>query len=74
MVKWNRFDTDCKNEWDILTRWISFTGPLSGELFSELIHLWTAYLGRLEKDKWKAKPIGIKFIPVEVISGYVCTG
>ena len=29
MIKWNRFDTDCKNERAIFTRWISFTGPLS---------------------------------------------
>ena len=26
MIKWNRFDTDCKNEWAIFNRWISFSG------------------------------------------------
>ena len=28
MVKWNRFDTDCKNEWAIFTPCYNFTGPL----------------------------------------------
>ena len=28
MIKWNRFDTDNKNESAIFTRWISFTGSL----------------------------------------------
>ena len=28
MIKWNRFETDYKNEWVIFTHWISFTGPL----------------------------------------------
>ena len=28
VIKWNRCDTDCKNEQAIFTRWISFTGPL----------------------------------------------
>ena len=28
MIKWNWFDTDCKNEWAIFTRLISLTGPL----------------------------------------------
>ena len=27
MIKWNRFDTDCKNKRAIFTRCISFTGP-----------------------------------------------
>ena len=27
-LKRNGFDIDCKNEWAIFTRWISFTGPL----------------------------------------------
>ena len=30
MIKRNRFDTYCKNERAIFTRWISFTGPLLG--------------------------------------------
>ena len=29
MITWNRFDTDCKNEWAIFTRLISLTGPLA---------------------------------------------
>ena len=28
MMKWNRFDTDCKNEWAILTlKWFLLTKP-----------------------------------------------
>ena len=27
MIEWNRIDTDCKNEWAIFTRSISFTDP-----------------------------------------------
>ena len=28
MIKWNRFDTDCKNEWAIFSHRISFIGHL----------------------------------------------
>ena len=36
IITWNWFDTDCKNEWAIFTRCISFTGPFSKWLLSVL--------------------------------------
>ena len=36
MTKWNRFDTNCKNERAIFTRSISFTGP-SAQSFKNFV-------------------------------------
>ena len=36
MIKYNKFDTDCKNERAIFTRGISFTGPLGRQIFQNL--------------------------------------
>ena len=42
MIKWNRFNTDCRNEWAIFTLWISFTGPLGGHRTYPVI-MWGNY-------------------------------
>ena len=38
MIKWNRFDTDCKNERDVFIRCISFTCPLPPQCFHDHFH------------------------------------
>ena len=41
MITWNRFDTDCKNEWANFTRLISLTGLLPFRSVENEWTLWT---------------------------------
>ena len=40
MTKWNRSDTDCKNEWAIFTGCVSFTGHFVLHPLYLLLYLW----------------------------------
>ena len=39
VIKWNRFDTDCKNERAIFARWMTLTGPFAQPPSHDLVKI-----------------------------------
>ena len=61
MINWNRFETDCKTEWAIFTRCISFTGPLtqqSNTAFTSKVRTYSSTVSLPINQEWSAPLLG----------------